>query len=77
MGSVLFFGGAIMNLAFYVWLLVIVFQTDHWGHGVAMILVPCYALIYIIMHWDERSTPFYGMLLGGLLQFGGQQLIMG
>jgi hypothetical protein len=77
MGNVLFFGGAIMGLACYVWLLVIVFQTDHWGHGVAIIVVPCYSLIYIIMHWDECSGPFYGMLLGGLLQFGGFQMMMG
>tara|TARA_B110000014_G_C19887559_1_gene459283 strand:- start:406 stop:645 length:240 start_codon:yes stop_codon:yes gene_type:complete len=77
MGTLLYFAGALINLGFFVYLLVIVFQTDHWGHGVAIILVPCYALIYIIMHWDECSTPFWGMLLGTLMHFGGGQMIVG
>jgi hypothetical protein len=45
MGTLLYFAGALINLGFFVYLLVIVFQTDHWGHGVATILVPCYGLI--------------------------------
>ena len=77
MGNVLFFGGSLLYLACSVWLLVIVFQSDHWGHGVAMILCQCYAWIYVFMHWDECSTPFWGMLVGTLVHFGGGQMIVG
>jgi hypothetical protein len=77
MGNVLYFGGALLYLASFIWLLVIVFQSAHWGHGVVMILIPCYAWIYAVMHFDECSSPFWGLVLGCCVTFGGQQMMVG
>ena len=74
MGPVLFFTGALIDIACFVWLLVIVFKTDHWSHGLAIIFIPGYALVYTLMNWDEASTPFLGWVVGTLLLFGGAQL---
>jgi hypothetical protein len=42
----------------WIWLMVIAFSTDHWGHGVG-ILLSCdvYAFVYGIMNWDLCRIP--------------------
>ena len=78
MGMLVAFAGALVSFACFIWLAVIAFQTDHWIHGVGIIVFPCYAIVYSIMHWDECSTPFFGWFLGSVVYFAGSNLaVMG
>ena len=70
MGTLLYFAGALINLVFFVYLLVIVFQTDHWGHGVG-ILLSCdvYTFVHGIMNWDLCRIPLMLHASGYLILF--------
>ena len=77
MGTIIVIVGFLISLGCFIWLLITAFQSDLWGHGVAMILCGCYALIYSITHWNECSTPFLGMVVGSLITAGGQAMLPG
>ena len=50
-------GGA-RFLTGWIWLMVIAFGTDHWGHGVGILLMcGVYGFVYGIINWDICRTP--------------------
>ena len=69
-GIALFFlwgGGVLLGLYAHICILIIAFR-DSAVHGICCLLVPCYAFIYTIMHWDECGTFFLLQLASGAIQ---------
>lgn len=64
-GWILVVAAQLLSITVSIWLLVIAFR-DSVTQGLLVLLVPCYALIYIFTHWDECAGPFF-LYLGSLL----------
>jgi hypothetical protein len=69
--------GSLLWLIGWIWLMVIAFSTDHWGHGVG-ILLSCdiYGFVYGLMNWDLCRIPLIlhasgFVLVLGVESFGG------
>jgi|AP82_1055514.scaffolds.fasta_scaffold95198_2 hypothetical protein len=63
--------GSLLWLIGWIWLMVIAFSTDHWGHGVG-ILLSCdiYGFVYGLMNWDLCRIPLILHASGFVLVLG-------
>ena len=50
--------GASLWVIGWIWLMVIAFMTDHWGHGIGILLLcKVYGLVYGVINWDDCRIP--------------------
>ena len=61
-GSLLMLVGCIIALVYGIILLVKAFQTSIWW-GLAYLLIPFAALVFVIVHWEVAKKPFLMSLL--------------
>ena len=62
MAATLFLIGLLLGASLWVigwiWLMVIAFTTDHWGHGIGILLLcDVYGFVYGIINWDYCRIP--------------------
>ncbi len=57
-GWILVVASQILGFTVSIWLYVIAFK-DSTTQGLLVLLVPCYAIVYIFTHWDECAGPFF------------------
>lgn len=66
-GGVTIFAVAwLVSLYHSIKILIIAF-TDNVVHGLACLFVPCYTLVYVIMHWDKCGAHFLWQLMMGFV----------
>jgi len=59
----------ILTIIGYLWMCVVAFM-DHWGHGLAVTLLPIYALYYGINNWDNGAkSPFLLLLASRIMGY--------
>jgi hypothetical protein len=61
-------GGLALAFAGGLWLLIVAFQDDV-VKGILCLVVPFYALIYVILNLDTAGRPFLIWMLGNLMMF--------
>jgi hypothetical protein len=69
-GMVLQVAGGLLSFFFFIQLLIAGFK-DSLLHGLGILLVPLYALVYAIIRWDRVGGIFIFILIGNLLSFIG------
>lgn len=62
----LFIIGAIIAFIGGIWFLVEAFRTSIWW-GLGCLFISIVELIFLIVHWDRASKPFWLSLIGGLI----------
>ena len=59
----------ILTIIGFIWMCVVAFM-DHWGHGLAVFLLPIYALYYGINNWDNGAkSPFLLLLASRIMGY--------
>ena len=62
LGAVLIIIGGIIALVYTIILIIKAFQTSIWW-GLAYLLIPFAALVFIIVHWQVAKKPFLMSLI--------------
>jgi len=58
--------GLIVGVVGWLWLAWVAFQESVlWGLGT--LIVPCVALVFAIMYWEEAKVPFLVLIAGNVL----------
>jgi hypothetical protein len=62
LGLILIIAGSLIGVVYGIILLIKAFQVSIWW-GLAYLLIPFAALVFIIMHWEVAKKPFLMSLL--------------
>ena len=76
LGGILIIVGALIALVYGIILLIKAFQVSIWW-GLAYLLIPFAALVFIIVHWDVAKKPFLMSLISFPFIFIGLMLAPG
>jgi hypothetical protein len=60
----------LVGLVGEVWLLLVAFSDSVW-QGILVLLVPCYAFIYVVRNWQESKHPFLLLLAASAVELLG------
>ena len=67
--TILFFGGLILSLVGWIWILFLAFKESLvWGF--CSLFIPVVGLVFVFMHWQECKKPF-GIYVAGVIFYIG------